>query len=110
MCVCLVPLLRGVSGMPLFLRSPVRLHAACATPAQSAASLVGLLPHGETPHSARESKPGLVVQDVIGRQIHKVEALNAILDPQYFVRAGVRACLLCVCLEDCCNYCILIII
>ena len=27
------------------------------------------------------------MQDVIGRQIHKVEALNAILDPQYFVRA-----------------------
>lgn len=35
------------------------------------------------------------LQDVVGRHILKVEPLNAILDPQYFVRA-VHGCVLAV--------------
>ena len=35
------------------------------------------------------------LQDVVGRHIVKVEPLNAILDPQYFVRA-VHGCVLAV--------------
>ncbi|KAK9905768.1 hypothetical protein WJX75_005992 [Coccomyxa subellipsoidea] len=38
---------------------------------------------------------GLAFQDVVGRHIVKVEPLNAILDPQYFVRA-VHGCVLAV--------------
>ena len=41
-------------------------------------------------------RPGLGgLQDVVGRHIVKVEPLNAILDPQYFVRA-VHGCVLAV--------------
>lgn len=47
----------------------------------------GLDSLAETPFKVQAVSSRPVVQDVVGKHIVKVEPLNAILDPHYFVRA-----------------------